>query len=159
MPVEPEQERDAMGDAPAIGTCLAFDYGSKRIGTAVGERQLQSGRPLAVVTNAQGTPDWKAIDRLMEQWKPSALVVGWPLTESGEEQELTAHVRGFIKQLEKRYKLPVYKSDERYSSIAAQEQQRIMRRSGQRRRKTSRDDIDTLAAALILESWFATTTS
>lgn len=140
--------------ASSPGTCLCFDYGSKRIGTAVGEAQLQSSRPLEVVRNVNGTPDWNAIDTLIEQWQPGDLVVGWPLTEDGEEQGITHHVRGFIKRLKKRYALPVHLADERFSSMAAQEVIREQRSSGQRRRKTRHGDVDTVAAALILELWF-----
>ncbi|NND91500.1 MAG: Holliday junction resolvase RuvX [Granulosicoccus sp.] len=138
-----------------VGTCLSFDYGSRRIGTAIGEARLQSARPLEVITNTNGTPDWDAIDRLISQWQPTDLVVGWPLDESGEEQPLTQHVRGFIRRLAQRYSLPVHKSDERFSSIAAQEVIRHQRRSGQRTRRSRHGDVDTVAAALILETWFS----
>ena len=139
-----------------IGTCLAFDYGSKRIGTAIGEATVTSTRPLTVVANINGTPDWEAIDQLIGEWQPSDLVVGWPLTENGEMQPLTHHVAGFIKRLEKRYSLPVHKADERFSSMAAQEEIRRQRASGQRKRKSRHEDVDTVAAALILETWFTT---
>lgn len=140
---------------PATGTCIAFDYGLRRIGIAVGEKQLQSSSPIGVVKNVNGTPDWVGIDQIIRQWQPSDLVVGWPLTESGEEQTVTFHVRGFIKRLRKRYGLPVHKADERYSSMAAQQELKRMRHQGQRKRKTTHADVDTLAAALILESWFS----
>lgn len=137
------------------GTCLAFDYGSKRIGTAIGEIRLARARPLSVVLNTNGTPDWNAIDALVEQWQPTDLVVGWPLTEDGEEQAITLHVRGFIKRLISRYSLPVHKTDERLSSNAAQQVIREQRRSGQSKRKSQHGDVDKVAAALILESWFS----
>jgi len=140
--------------AAVTGTCLAFDFGTKRIGTAVGESRLQTAQPLGVIINKNGTPDWQAVDQLLEQWQPAHLVVGWPLTESGEKQSISDHVNGFIKRLEKRYALPVHKADERFSSMAAQEEIKRMRQSGQRKHKTSHAAVDTLAAALILESWF-----
>ena len=71
-------------------------------------------------------------------------------------QPLTHHVAGFIKRLEKRYSLPVHKADERFSSMAAQEEIRRQRASGQRKRKSRHEDVDTVAAALILETWFTT---
>lgn len=141
--------------AESPGTCLAFDYGSKRIGTAIGETRLQRARPLSVVLNTNGTPDWNAIDVLVEQWQPTDLVVGWPLTEDGEEQTITLHVRGFIKRLGNRYSLPVHKADERFSSNAAQQVIREQRQSGQSKRKSRHGDVDKVAAALILESWFS----
>ena len=138
-----------------IGTCIGFDFGTRRIGIAIGEYRLQKATPLGVVTNNNGTPDWPSIDKYMEQWQPSDIIVGWPLTEDLQEQTITHHVKGFIKRLVKRYDLPVHKADERFSSMAAQDEIKKMRSSGQRKRKTTHSDVDTRAAALILESWFA----
>jgi len=137
------------------GTCIAFDYGSHRIGVAVGEVFLKTATPLNTVNNTNGTPDWLAIDSLVEEWQPQALIVGWPLTLDDQEQAITSHVRGFIKKLQNRYKISVHKADERFSSMAAQAEIKAMRSSGQRKRKTSHADVDKIAAALILESWFS----
>ena len=141
--------------SPQQGTFLAFDYGSRRIGIAVGEAQLGVARPLSVVGNVNGTPDWQAIDKLISEWNPTALVVGWPLTLSGDEQALTAHVRGFIRRLRGRYDRPVHQQDERCSSTQAETHMREMRASGQRRKRSTHEDIDKLAAAVILEAWFS----
>ena len=138
-----------------IGTCIAFDYGTRRIGLAVGEYQIQTASPAGVIKNINGTPDWLALDKILELWKPTDLIVGWPLTENLEEQTITFHVKGFIKRLNKRYSLPIHKADERYSSMEAQRTLKNMRSSGQRTRKTRHEDVDTIAAALILETWFA----
>jgi putative Holliday junction resolvase len=132
---------------------MAFDYGSRRIGVAVGETLTGTTQPLSIVGNTNGTPDWQAIDKLMIEWQPVLLVVGWPLTVSGEEQDITAHVRGFMKKLVSRTALQVFAADERFSSMTAQTELKRQRSSGQRRRKTSHADVDTVAAALILESW------
>jgi len=136
---------------------LGFDYGAKRIGVAVGNTLLGTAEPLTEVKNTNGTPDWASIEALIQEWQPSALIVGWPLTVDGEMQEITHHVKGFAKRLERLFELPVHKSDERYSSRAAQEINKSMRARGQRTKQTSHADIDTLAAALILESWFEKT--
>ena len=137
------------------GICLSFDYGTKNIGLAIGEAQLRSARPIAVIANRHGTPDWDMIRSQINQWQPSDLIVGWPLSEAGEEQALCNHIKGFIKRLEKTFQLPVHKVDERFSSNAAQEQIRLMRQSGQRKRRSKHTDIDSMAAALILETWFS----
>ena len=136
---------------------LGFDYGSKRIGVAVGNPLLGTAAPLAVVKNTNGTPDWSAIKALIDEWQPGALIVGWPLTVDGDMQDITHHVNGFLKRLEQRFQLPVHKTDERFTSRTAQEINKSMRSRGQRTKQTSHADIDTLAAALILESWFETT--
>lgn len=137
------------------GICIAFDYGTKRIGSAIGDTRLRSARPLSTIKNQHGSVDWQAISALVDEWHPTDLIVGWPLDEGGEEQAITAHVGGFIKRLTSRYQLPVHKMDERFSSIAAAEAIRAMRQSGQRKRKSTHADVDKIAAALILESWFA----
>lgn len=136
-------------------SCISFDYGLRRIGVAVGNESLQSARPLSVVANNNGTPDWAAIDKLISEWQPAYLVLGWPLTLEGNEQAICAQIKGFAKRLISRFKVEVYFTDERFSSIAAQEKIRQMRSSGQRRKRTQKGDIDSVAAAIILESWFA----
>ncbi len=136
---------------------LGFDYGSKRIGVAIGNTLLGTAAPLTVIKNSHGTPDWAAINQLVEEWQPMALIVGWPLTIDGEMQDITHHVKGFLKRLEQRYDMPVHKTDERFTSRAAQALNKSMRSRGQRKKQTAHADIDTLAAALILESWFETT--
>ncbi len=136
------------------GNYLAFDYGSKRIGVAVGHTRTGTAAPLIVVANHSGTPDWSAIDKAIADWQPAGLVVGIPLSLGDQDQPITPHARGFLKRLGKRYSMPVYDADERFTSIAAQEQLQKARARGQRGR-TCKADIDTLAAALILEGWFA----
>jgi len=144
----------AIGNDHKFGICLAFDYGTRHIGVAVGEYQIKSARPLGVVANRNGTPDWTSIQQYIEQWQPTDLILGWPLTEDGQEQALCAHVKGFGKRLQKSFDRPVHFVDERFSSIAAQEQIRSMRQSGQRTRRSKHTDIDSVAAALIMETWF-----
>ncbi len=135
-------------------TCLGFDYGEKRIGVSVGNRELGTARPLGVVVNHSGTPDWSTIERWIAEWQPGILVVGLPLTEDGGEQAITRHTRGFIKRLRARTQCEVLTCDERYSSIEASEAIRQQRASGQRTRRSTHADIDATAAAVILERWF-----
>ena len=140
---------------PAAGTCLGFDYGTKRIGVAVGDAGLGTARPLAAVANRGDGPDWAAIDRLVDEWLPAALVVGLPLTADGDEQPVTAHARGFLRRLGKRTGRPAFGADERYSSIAAHEAIADARASGRRPRRADKGDVDAVAAAVILERWLA----
>ena len=134
---------------------FGVDFGTHRIGVAIGDTFIGHARPLACIDNRQGTPDWHALDALVEDWQPSALVLGWPLSEEGAEQSISGHVRGFEKRLKRRYPaLSVHRIDERYSSNAAQRELAAMRASGQRRKRTDKSDVDTLAAAIILQDWF-----
>lgn len=139
------------------GDYLCFDYGSVRIGLAIGNSLTATARPMRVVNNNSGTPEWSIIDQIMEEWSPAGLVIGVPLTLDGEAQAITHHARGFLKRLRKRYAIPVFSADERFSSTDAQQELQKMRARGQRG-KTQHADVDTLAAALILERWFADNT-
>lgn len=150
----PERPPPSAADATLFG----FDYGTRRIGVAVGEGLLGRARPLDVIGNTNGTPDWESLDRRVAEWQPAAFVVGWPLTRDGAEPALVAHVRGFARRLTRRYTRPVHTIDERFSSMAASDELRQLRQRGQRQRRVSRGDVDSMAAALILEHWFASKT-
>src|SRR5210317_2145775 len=107
-----------MATSPAIfKTLLGFDYGRKRIGVAVGQQVTQSATALTTVSARDGKPDWPAITRLIEEWKPDALVVGIPYHMDGSEQDMTRAAQRFCRQLEGRYRLPVHPADERLSSF------------------------------------------
>jgi len=136
------------------GDYLCFDYGTVRIGISIGNSLLGTARPLNVAANRSGTPDWDQIDRAIVEWQPKGLVVGIPLKLDGSTQEITQHARGFLRRLKKRYDVPVFSADEQFSSMQAQQELQKMRARGQRG-KTQHADIDTLAAAVILERWFA----
>ena len=137
------------------GLYLSFDYGERYIGVASGHSQTGTASPAGIINNDSGSVDWAALDKIFQQWQPVGLVVGIPLHMDGSEQALGQHVRGFIKRLAKRYTLPVYPSDERLTTREASSIIRENRRRG-KRRKTSKADLDSIAAALILEKWFGT---
>jgi putative Holliday junction resolvase len=122
-------------------TVLAFDFGLKRIGVAVGEPELRTAHPLPAIA----APGFDAISRLVAQWKPEGLVVGLPVAEQGEHP-LARRVERFARQLEGRYRLPVTRVDERYSSVEAEAR---LRGTG-----AKKSAIDSVAAQLILEQYF-----
>ena len=124
-------------------TVLGFDYGTKRIGVAVGQTLTRSATPIDIVEFKQNKPDWKHITRLIQQWDPNALVVGVPLCMDDQKQAMTAASERFSRQLQGRYQLPVFTIDERLTSWEAKN-----------RLKSSRD-IDAVAAQVILETWFS----
>jgi putative Holliday junction resolvase len=132
---------------------LAFDFGLRRIGLASGESLTGSAAPLTAVRNA-GAPDWTAIDRQIAALKPGQLVVGSPYNADGSPGALSAAASRFARALEQRYGLPVARVDERWSSIDAAGRLKERRASGARRRRVRREDIDSAAAAVILERWF-----
>jgi putative Holliday junction resolvase len=125
----------------AARTVLAFDFGLKRIGVAVGEPELRTAHPLPAIGR------FSQIEKLVEQWRPAALVVGRPTSVRGEAHAMTRQAEDFARRLERRFKLPVARIDERFSSVEAESRLR-----GTRARKA---EIDSVAAQLILEQYFA----
>ena len=130
-------------------TILAFDFGLRRIGVAVGQSVTMSASPLGVVANSDKGPDFDAIARLIDEWRPTRLVVGLPLHANGEPGEMQAHVESFVRELW-RFQLDVDTVDERYTSLEAEEALKNARASGSRGR-ISKEAIDSAAAVFIAE--------
>lgn len=127
---------------------MAFDFGEKRIGIAIGETLLASARALTTIEAEANDQRFAAIGKLVEEWKPARLVVGRPAhADRDEAHEFAARCERFARQLEGRYRLPVELADERYSSAVAE-----TRLSGDKRNNKAR--LDAEAAAVILQAWF-----
>ena len=137
--------------APA--TILAFDFGLRRIGVAVGQSITGSASPLGVVANRETGVDHDAIAALIREWRPGLLVVGMPAHSDGSPSEMQAPVEAFIEELA-RYELPVETVDERYTSVEAE---RVLKeaRAGGSRGRISKEDIDSAAAVFIAERYLA----
>jgi putative Holliday junction resolvase len=133
---------------------LGFDHGAARIGVAVGQSLTGTARPLTTVRATGNGPDWNGIDRLIQEWQPTSLIVGLPLHNDGAESNSSKAARAFAAQLSARYQLDVHLHDERLSSQAA-EQLFAEARSQQRVRASKAKQMDAMAAAVILESWLA----
>jgi putative Holliday junction resolvase len=130
----------AAGRAPAApaASFLAFDFGLRRVGVAVGNTLLRSAQPLTTV-QARGEARFAAIARLVAEWRPDALVVGVPFHPDGAAHDNTRRARAFGRQLHGRFRLPVHEVDERYSTTEA-----LAAGAG---------DADAAAAAIILEQF------
>jgi len=124
----------------AARTVLAFDFGLKRIGVAVGEPELGSAHPLPAVCR------FDEIQSLISEWQPAALVVGLPTSAQGEPHRMTRQAEDFARRLERRFRLPVARIDERFTSVEAASRLRGTR--------ASKAEIDSVAAQLILEQYF-----
>ena len=137
--------------APA--TILAFDFGLRRIGVAVGQSITGSASPLGVVANRETGVDQDAIGALVREWRPGLLVVGIPAHADGSPSEMQAPIEAFIEELA-RYELPVETVDERYTSVEAE---RVLKeaRAGGSRGRISKEDIDSAAAVFIAERYLA----
>lgn len=130
---------------------LAFDFGQRRIGVAVGQDVTGSASPLGIIDNRDGDIDFAAIDRLVAEWRPVRLIVGMPLNADDSAGSLGAAVRAFVAALE-RYRLPIVTTDERYSSIEAERLLQKARADG-RRGRIDKAAIDAAAAVLIAERY------
>jgi putative Holliday junction resolvase len=138
---------------PALprGYILGFDFGLRRIGVAVGQTATHTASSLETVSHGR-EPDWIAIARLVNEWKPATLLVGLPLGPEGEETEMSKAARRFGAALNKRFSLAVAYADERLSSRAAKDRFAALRASGSLRRKDA-SQLDAMAAQIILENW------
>jgi putative Holliday junction resolvase len=138
-------------DSAPPETIVAFDFGLRRIGVAVGQSISASASPVAAVRNTDSGPDWNAIAFIVDEWRPSRLIVGMPLHADGGPTNLNERIEDFVSQLA-RFELPVERVDESYSSVEAGELLRSQRVAGLRGR-IQKEEIDSLAAALIAERW------
>ena len=132
---------------------LAFDFGTRRIGVAVGQTLTRSASAAGTLAAHAGSADWAAVDTCIARWAPRRLLVGLPYNMDGSETTTTAACRAFGEQLARRCGLPVEFVDERLTSAAAYDELRSERRSGARARRIRPGDIDANAARLILETW------
>ena len=127
----------------AARTVLAFDFGLKRIGVAVGEPELGTAHPLPAIA-AAGDARFAAIKKLVHEWRPAQFLVGRPLSSGGSPHLVTRQAERFARRLEGRFRLPVARVDERFTSVEAEHRLR-----GQKRKP-----VDSVAAQLILEQYF-----
>ena len=131
-------------------TVLAFDFGTRRIGVAIGSVLLGVARPLTTIADEANATRFAAVAALIEEWQPDVLVVGLPVHGDGTPHEMTARAERFARQLEGRFGLKVARVDERYTSQGA-EGALVTAGAGASARKAVRDSV---AAQLILQSWF-----
>jgi len=133
-----------------MSTILAFDYGLKSIGVAVGQRLTGTASTLKALKAQDGTPNWEQIEALLKEWQPELVVVGLPLNMDGSEQPFTARVHKFINRLHGRFGVRVVAQDERLTTVDARAE--LFSQGGFK--KLSKDAVDCYSAKLILESWF-----
>ncbi|MFV8818828.1 Holliday junction resolvase RuvX [Haliea sp. E17] len=134
-----------------MSTILCFDYGLRQIGVAVGNTLLGTSTALPILRARDGVPNWEEVAALVAEWQPALLVVGEPLNMDGSDSELAQRARRFAGRLHGRLGLQVSLFDERLSSREAKSLAREQGHRGDYRRAP----VDSVAAALILESWLA----
>lgn len=135
-------------------TIVAFDFGLRRIGVAVGQDVSSSASPLGVISNGKKGPDFDEIAALIREWRPNRLIVGLPLHIDGSPGDLEPTIREFVAALG-RFELPIDRVDERHSSQEA-EQVLINARQAGSRGRIRKEHIDSAAAVLIAERYLRT---
>ncbi|HHE3576325.1 Holliday junction resolvase RuvX [Pasteurella multocida] len=131
-------------------TVLAFDFGTKSIGCAVGQSITGTAQALPAFKAQDGIPNWDAIGKCLAEWQPDRVVVGLPLNMDGTEQDLTVRARKFAHRLHGRFGVAVELQDERLTTTEARAE--IFGRGGYKALNKSK--VDAISACLILESWF-----
>lgn len=134
----------------AIRSVLGFDYGQRRIGIAVGQTITGSATPLTTLNAINHKPDWQSIERLIQEWRPDALIVGVPVYFDGTASEMTRRAERFSRQLEGRFGIKVYCVNETLSSIEAES---ILKRQQKKPGRHHKHEVDKISAALIIETW------
>lgn len=119
------------------GVVLGFDFGTRRIGVAIGNGVTRAARVLRTIDAADNEARWNALTAIIDEWEPTQLVVGIPRHPDGVPHAMTARCERFARQLAGRYRLPVARVDERYSSAVVEHA----------------DDVDSAAAAIIVQQW------
>ncbi len=137
-------------ERPVVGTVLAFDFGEKRVGVAVGDLGLGLAHPLVTVSEGITKRRFDTITKLIEEWKPVQLVVGLPTHADGTDHELTRLSRRFARRLEGRFGISTRLVDERYTSITAS----VTLREAGIKEKKQKLVLDQVAAQQILQSYF-----
>ena len=131
-------------------TVLGFDFGTKKIGVAIGQTITHSARELMLIKVKDGIPEWNVIQKIIHEWKPNILIVGYPINMDGSSQILTEMAEQFGRELELRFGLTVCYVDERLTSVEARAT--LFEEGGYRALR--KKPIDGIAAKLIVEDWF-----
>lgn len=137
------------GSKPSQRTVLAFDFGTKSIGVAVGQEITGTASPLNALKAVDGIPNWDLLAKVFEEWQPQLAVVGLPLNMDGTEQPVTLAAKKFANRLNAKYRVPVETCDERLTTVDAKAS--LFAMGGFK--KLDKQKIDSASACLIFESW------
>ena len=123
---------------------ISFDFGTKKIGVAVGQTETKTSSPLQIVFSKNNTVNWDEIESIVNEWKPNLILVGKPLNMDGSYSDMMEKVDIFYKKLEKISKIPCEYVDERLTSFEARESLAEIKK----------DLIDAHAAKILIDQWF-----
>ncbi|TNH43511.1 Holliday junction resolvase RuvX [Photorhabdus luminescens] len=131
-------------------TIMAFDFGTRSIGAAIGQEITGTARALTSFKATEGIPNWQQIEKLLKEWQPDLVIVGLPLNMDGTEQLVTVQARKFANRLHGRFGVQVQLQDERLTTVEARAH--LFDRGGYK--ALSKGKVDATSAVIILESWF-----
>ncbi|MFD0709632.1 Holliday junction resolvase RuvX [Photorhabdus akhurstii] len=131
-------------------TIMAFDFGTRSIGAAIGQEITGTARALTSFKATDGIPNWQQIEKLLQEWQPDLVIVGLPLNMDGTEQLVTAQARKFANRLHGRFGVQVQLQDERLTTVEARAH--LFDQGGYK--ALSKGKVDATSAVIILESWF-----
>ena len=123
---------------------IAFDYGEKKIGVAVGQTSTNTSSPLQIIFNKDNKTNWISISSLLDEWKPSLILIGKPLNMDGSDSEIMKKVDKFYKELKSIYDADIEFVDERLTTFEARE---ILK-------DEKHDNVDAHAAKILIDNWF-----
>ena len=132
---------------------MGFDYGTRKIGIAVGQLITKTANPIAIISARDGVPDWSEIEKLILEWQPAQFVIGLPLNMDETESEMSQRSLKFARRLTGRFNIPHHTIDERLTSREARSLHESHSSTRRGPADRSRDEIDDIAAQIILESW------
>lgn len=130
-------------------TVLAFDFGTRSIGVAIGQMVTRTAFPLEALKANDGIPNWDNIALIYQEWQPDIVIVGLPLNMDGSEQEITQRSKKFAQRLHGRFKIAVEMHDERLSTADAKAM--LFELGGYK--KLSKGKVDSVSACVIFQSW------
>ncbi|MFC0118028.1 Holliday junction resolvase RuvX [Pseudoalteromonas xiamenensis] len=129
---------------------MGFDFGTKSIGVAIGQEITGTASSLGALKARDGIPDWSALEKLVNEWQPDLIIVGLPLNMDGTNQQVTFAAKKFANRVHNLTRKPVETHDERLTTTDAKA--RLFEQGGYR--NLAKDNIDGMAAVIILESYF-----
>ncbi|PHM55922.1 Holliday junction resolvase RuvX [Xenorhabdus sp. KK7.4] len=131
-------------------TVIAFDFGTRSIGAAIGQEITGTARALDSFKAKEGSPNWDLIEKLLKEWQPDLVIVGLPLNMDGTEQPVTAQAKKFANRIHGRFGVQVELHDERLTTVEARSH--LFAYGGYR--ALDKGKVDSTSAVVILESWF-----
>ena len=131
-------------------TIMAFDFGTQKMGIAVGQSLIQNSNPLALFPMKDGIPNWDDLLKIVKQWQPNLFLVGLPLNMDDSESDLSRRARKFARRLRHQTNIETWMVDERLSTRAARDELSHYHAQGRGKKLSA----DSLAATLFIESWY-----